>query len=71
MTALEIQGQAARSAERVLAVAGTDKKNAALAAIAQALLTHKDEILAANAADLDAARAAGMRPALVDRLALD
>ena len=29
------------------------------------------EILAANAADLEAARAAGLRPALLDRLALD
>ena len=37
MTILETQGLAARHAERVLAVAGTDQKNRALEAIAQAL----------------------------------
>ena len=37
MTILETQGLAAKNASRVLAVAGTAKKNAALEAIAQAL----------------------------------
>ena len=71
MTILETQGLAAKHAARSLSVAGTAAKNAALDAIAQALLAHQADILAANAQDLDAARAAGMRPALLDRLALD
>ena len=71
MTVLETQGLAARNAGRVLAVAGTAAKNAALEAAAKAIEARKGEILAANAEDLAAAKAAGMRPALVDRLALD
>ena len=71
MTILETQGLAARNAGRVLAVAGTAAKNAALEAAAKAIEARKAEILAANAEDLAAAKAAGMRPALVDRLALD
>ena len=71
MTILETQGLAAKHAARSLSVAGTAAKNAALEAIAQALLAHQADILAANAQDLEATRAAGMRPALLDRLALD
>ena len=71
MTVLETQGLAARNAARVLAVAGTAKKNAALEAIARAILARQADILAANAADLAAGREAGLRPALLDRLALD
>ena len=71
MTILETQGLAAKNAGRVLAVAGTAAKNAALEAAAKAIEARQDEILAANAEDLAAAKAAGMRPALVDRLALD
>ena len=71
MTILETQGLAAKHAARSLSVAGTAAKNAALEAIAQARLAHQADILAANAQDLEAARAAGMRPALLDRLALD
>ena len=71
MTVLETQGLAAKNAGRVLAVAGTAAKNAALEAAARAIEARKAEILAANAEDLAAAKAAGMRPALVDRLALD
>ena len=71
MTILETQGLAARQAARVLAVAGSARKDAALEAIAAALERRSGEILAANQRDLEAARAAGMRPALLDRLALD
>ena len=71
MTVLETQGLAARHAARALAVAGTARKNAALEAAARAIEARQGEILAANAADLEAARAAGLRPALLDRLALD
>ena len=71
MTVLETQGLAARHAARALAVAGTARKNAALEAAARTIEARQGEILAANAADLEAARAAGLRPALLDRLALD
>ena len=37
MTALELQGQAAKAAARTLAIAGSNQKNAGLAAIAWAL----------------------------------
>lgn len=70
MTVLETQGLAAKNAARVLAVAGTAKKNAALSAIAKALKDHEGEILSANEADLAAARESGMREALLDRLTL-
>ena len=71
MTQLEMQGLAAKNAGRVLSIAGTARKNAALEAIAQAIEARQAEILAANQADMEAARAANMRPALQDRLALD
>ena len=70
MTVLETQGLAARHAARALAVAGTARKNAALEAAARTIEARQGEILAANAADLEAAMAAGLRPALLDRLAL-
>lgn len=71
MTALEKQGAAAQAAARVLALASTAQKNQALEAIAQALSAQEDTLLQANAADLAAAQAAGTRPALLDRLALN
>ncbi len=70
MTALEKQGKAAQAAARRLSTVREDEKNRALEAIAQALLDREGEILAANAADLEAGRAAGLTPSLLDRLAL-
>ena len=70
MTALQQQGASAKAAGRILAIAGTAKKNAALAAIADILTARQDEWLAANAADVAAAKEAGMRPAMLDRLTL-
>ncbi len=67
---LREQGAAAKAAERVLAIAGTAEKNRALEAIADALVKGKDAWLQANAEDLAAAKAAGLRPALLDRLLL-
>ena len=61
---------AARTASRRLALLTPTEKNTALAAIAGALLAHSTDILAANAADMDAARQAGMAPAMQDRLRL-
>jgi len=70
MTELERQGAAAKAACIPLAVAGTEKKNEALEAIAAILEARRDEWLAANEEDLQAAREAGMRSSMVDRLKL-
>ena len=70
MTILETQGELAQKASRVLARASTGEKNAALEAAARLLLSRQEEILAANAEDLEAARAGGMSQALLDRLEL-
>jgi glutamate-5-semialdehyde dehydrogenase len=70
MTILEQQGAAVKAASRILATAGERKKNAALEAIAKALDEKQQFWLDANAADLAAAEADGMRPAMLDRLKL-
>src|SRR5579863_5662510 len=61
----------AKRASRVLAAVGSDVKNRALEAIAQALLDSAEQILEANARDLEAGEDAGLSDALLDRLALD
>ena len=70
MTALQEQGRAAKAASYILATAGTERKNAALDAIAAILTQRRSEWLKANAEDVAAAREAGMRPAMLDRLTL-
>jgi glutamate-5-semialdehyde dehydrogenase len=64
-------GRAAVEAAGALARAGTDQKNAALVAAARSLRGRATEILAANALDVDAAEAAGLGGAMLDRLCLD
>ncbi|MCZ2809853.1 glutamate-5-semialdehyde dehydrogenase [Modestobacter sp. VKM Ac-2979] len=61
----------ARAAARVLRTLPTETKDAALAAMAQALLERADEVLAANAADVEAAAADGTPASVLDRLRLD
>jgi glutamate-5-semialdehyde dehydrogenase len=61
---------AAQRASRELAGLGSGVKDAALRAIADALEARADEILEANARDLEAGRASGLSAALMDRLAL-
>jgi glutamate-5-semialdehyde dehydrogenase len=63
--------RAAKAAARVLARVDTDSKNAAIEAIADALVARTPEILEANALDLEAGRANGLSDALMDRLRLD
>ncbi|MDR0702442.1 MAG: glutamate-5-semialdehyde dehydrogenase [Azoarcus sp.] len=63
-------GQQARAASRVLAAASTGTKNLALAAIAAEIRASRALLIAANGEDLDAARAAGIDPAMLDRLTL-
>jgi glutamate-5-semialdehyde dehydrogenase len=67
---LEI-GKAARAAAAELALAPTEAKNAALTAAAGALRRASPAVLAGNARDVAAARAAGRAESFVDRLLLD
>jgi len=60
-----------RQAARQLAVLPTEAKNQAIEAIAQALEAAAPEILAANAADCQAAEAEGIPKPLYNRLKLD
>lgn len=60
----------ARAASRALATATRATKDAALHALADALVAATDRVLAANAQDLERGRANGMTPGLLDRLAL-
>jgi glutamate-5-semialdehyde dehydrogenase len=62
---------AARVASRRLAVLDTATKDAALRAIAAALIERTPEILRANALDMEAGRESGLDAALLDRLLLD
>ena len=64
-------GRSGREAAAVLALAPAEARERALQAAAAAVRSQANEILAANAEDLAAAKAAGIRAALIDRLALD
>jgi len=64
------KAMAAHEASRHMAIASTELKNAALAAIAQALEERTPAILAANAVDMDHAKENGMPAAMQDRLML-
>ena len=64
---MAVRARVASAALRRLDTAG---KNAALAAIADALESDRDAIQAANAADVEAAKAGGLSAAMVDRLTL-
>jgi glutamate-5-semialdehyde dehydrogenase len=61
----------AKRAATALGALPSGVKNAALEAIAAALIERTPEILEANARDLEAGREAGLTDALMDRLALD
>lgn len=67
---MQTVGQRARAASRAMARADTGAKNTALRAIAAAIRRDADALLAANAEDVAAARAAGLEPAMLDRLTL-
>ena len=68
MTTFELL-QRAKAAKTAMALADTATKNAALLAMADALLTHQDAILAANALDLEGAKGT-VSDVMLDRLAL-
>ena len=67
---MQTVGSEARAASRLIARADSHAKNTALCRIATAIRRESDTLLAANHDDLTAARAAGLEPALLDRLAL-
>ncbi|MDR1661952.1 MAG: glutamate-5-semialdehyde dehydrogenase, partial [Azoarcus sp.] len=63
-------GAQARDASRLIARADAKARNAALAVLAGAIRRDFSALLMANREDLAAARAAGLAPALLDRLTL-
>ncbi len=63
-------GTRARKASRAMAKADTAAKNLALSLIAAAIRREAAALRAANEKDLDAARASGLAPAMLDRLTL-
>ena len=67
---IQTLGQQARTASRAIARADSEVKNEALRTIADAILRDSTLLLAANGKDLAAARAAGLEPAMLDRLTL-
>jgi glutamate-5-semialdehyde dehydrogenase len=64
-------GTQAREASRVIAAAETSLKNKALLAIADALDNDRDNLLTANAVDMENGRKKGLEAALLDRLELN
>jgi glutamate-5-semialdehyde dehydrogenase len=68
---IRTQAEAAKEASYTLAGLRADVRNAALCAMADALMAHRDEILHANSVDVEEAEKAGMRLSYLDRLCLD
>ncbi len=68
---MDALGRAARRAAQMLALAATDTKNQALKVAAKNIRERANEILAANARDMEEARASGTSAAYLDRLELD
>ncbi|MCZ6744557.1 MAG: glutamate-5-semialdehyde dehydrogenase [Alphaproteobacteria bacterium] len=64
-------GEAARDAAGALAMVATEAKNQALKAAAGAIRANAADILAANDADMEAAKTRGLSSAMLDRLELD
>ncbi|PZN15798.1 MAG: glutamate-5-semialdehyde dehydrogenase [Proteobacteria bacterium] len=64
-------GRAAREAARKIALVAPEQKNEALLAAARAIRNSSPAILAANAKDVEAARARGTTNAFIDRLTLN
>ena len=64
-------GARAKAASRQLATIGSATKNDALLACAQLLVERTDDLLAANARDVERAEAEGTAPTLIERLRLD
>src|SRR5688500_10583362 len=70
MSELLAQAQSAKAASRKLAGLSTTIKNQALEAIADSLVARQNEILVANAQDVERARDSGLADAPLNRLRL-
>ncbi|MGH9107195.1 MAG: glutamate-5-semialdehyde dehydrogenase [Acidimicrobiales bacterium] len=70
MTGLAELGERAKEASRALALATTAAKDAALLTAADLLVQRSEELLTANAADVERAEAEGASTTVVDRLRL-
>lgn len=70
MTELELMGKKAVKASRETARLKINDKNKALTAIADAVVNATEDILAANAIDMENGQKAGMKQGLLDRLKL-
>ena len=68
---LEEMGRRAQRAARALAVLTADEKNKCLCRMAEELEASVEQVKKANIQDLDAARAAGIGAAMLDRLTLN
>jgi glutamate-5-semialdehyde dehydrogenase len=68
---LDVKGKAAKEASRKLARISTGVKNKALLNVADGLLARQEELLSANRRDYEEAEAAGISPAMLDRLLLN
>lgn len=64
-------GESAKEASKILATSGSDLKNNALCAIADAILEKTDYILNENKKDLQSAEENGVKKAMIDRLSLN
>jgi glutamate-5-semialdehyde dehydrogenase len=71
MINLEEMGQKAKTAARRLALVPAEAKNGAMNRMADCLWQERARILDGNMADLEAGKANGLTPALVDRLMLN
>ncbi|MRS11552.1 MAG: glutamate-5-semialdehyde dehydrogenase [Actinobacteria bacterium] len=69
----EVRDLAARAQQAALSLSSTstDQRNRALLVMSHALVANQDEVLAANEADMVAAKAKGTAPSLLDRLELN
>jgi glutamate-5-semialdehyde dehydrogenase len=70
MPAVAELGRRAKAASRVLATASTAAKDAALLAAANLLVERTDDLIAANADDVERERGAGVAATVIDRLHL-
>ena len=70
MVDLNSLGKRAKAASQTLGVTPSERKNAALCAIADALDAAHETLLEANQADVTAGQEKGLTPALIDRLTL-
>ena len=71
MGELQQKGQLAKEASYTLAVMTTEEKNKGLLAMADALEQAMDDIMAANALDMETAKANGKPQSFLDRLLLN